>query len=195
MKKFILVLFLLLNLQSLTKADDIKDFEIDGRSVGKSLLEFYSLKDIKIEVETATYYPKSKKMMVVGFRSKDGDQYEKHEFHIKRHDEKYIIYSIKGIIELQVNDCLAKKKKIVNEIKNQISNAKREDYKGTYGDSFGSSFAHITDFDLKDGGSVRVWCSEWDQTNEKVKDYLYTDSLAVNLSSKEQINFVDNEAY
>ncbi len=84
MKKFILVLFLLLNLQSLTKADDIKDFEIDGRSIGKSLLEFYSLKDIKIEVETATYYPKSKKMMVVGFRSKDGDQYEKHEFHIKK---------------------------------------------------------------------------------------------------------------
>ncbi len=192
LKTFLIIFF---SFVSWTKADDIRDFEIDGRSIGKSLLEFYSIQDIKSEVETATYYPKSKKMMVVGFPSKAGDQYERHEFHIKKNDARFIIYSVKGLIGLQVNDCLIKKKEIVSEIKNQISDAKISDYKGSYGDTFGDSFAHITDFDFKNGGSLRVWCSDWDQTNEKVKDYLYTDSLAVNLSSKEQIDFVDNEAY
>ncbi len=195
MKYFLTILFLIFSLQSLTKADQIKEFEIDGRSIGSSLSEFYSSQDIISEIETATYYPKSKKMMVVGFVSKTGDQYERHEFHIKNNDKKYIIYSVKGLIKLQINDCLVKKKEIVADIQSQISDAKRRDYKGGYGDSYGDSFAHITDFDFKDGGSIRVWCSEWDQSNKNVQDALYSDSLAVNLSSKEQLDFVDNEAY
>ena len=82
-----------------------------------------------------------------------------------------------------------------SEIQNQINNAKRSDYKGNYGVSFGNSLAHISDFDFKDGSTIRVWCSEWDHSNEEVKNYLYEDSLAVNLSSKEQIDFVHNEGY
>ena len=113
----------------------------------------------------------------------------------KKNDKKYIIYSVKGLIKLSINDCLDKKKIIVSEIENQINNSKRRDYKGNYGDSFGDSLAHISDFDFKDGSTIRVWCSEWDHSNEKVKNYLYENSLSVNLSSKEQVDFVQNEGY
>ena len=37
MKIFLSVLILIFNFQSWTKADDIKDFEIEGMSVGDSL--------------------------------------------------------------------------------------------------------------------------------------------------------------
>ena len=195
MKRLLIILILTFSFQALTKADDIRDFEIEGMSLGDSLLEFYSLQEIKEEVVNATYYPKSKKMMVVGFKSKEVNLYERYEFHIKKNDKKYIIYSVKGLIKLSINDCLDKKKIIVSEIENQINNSKRSDYKGNYGVSFGNSLAHISDFDFKDGSTIRVWCSEWDHSNEEVKNYLYEDSLAVNLSSKEQINFVQNEGY
>ena len=33
---------LILNLQSLTNADDIKDFEIEGMSIGDSALKYFS---------------------------------------------------------------------------------------------------------------------------------------------------------
>ena len=40
MKVFISLLILMFSLQSLTKADDIRDFEIEGMSVGDSALNF-----------------------------------------------------------------------------------------------------------------------------------------------------------
>ena len=48
MKVFISILILIFSLQSLTKADDIRDFEIEGISIGDSLLEKISQKDIEI---------------------------------------------------------------------------------------------------------------------------------------------------
>ena len=47
MRIFLLVLILIFSLQSWTKADDIRDFEIEGMSVGDSLLNHFSKKEIK----------------------------------------------------------------------------------------------------------------------------------------------------
>ena len=46
MKKFLLILILIFNLQSWTKADDISDFEIEGISIGDSMLKIMSEKEI-----------------------------------------------------------------------------------------------------------------------------------------------------
>ena len=42
MRVFIIVLVLIFSLQSWTKADDISDFEIEGMSIGDSLLKKFS---------------------------------------------------------------------------------------------------------------------------------------------------------
>ena len=47
MKVFLTVLFLIFSLQSWTKADDIRDFEIEGMSIGDSLLNYINEKEIK----------------------------------------------------------------------------------------------------------------------------------------------------
>ena len=47
MRFFLLILVLISSFQSLTKADDITDFQIEGMSVGDSLLDYYSEKEIK----------------------------------------------------------------------------------------------------------------------------------------------------
>ena len=46
MRVFITVLVLIFSLQSWTKADDIKDFEIEGMSIGDSLLDYFSEEEI-----------------------------------------------------------------------------------------------------------------------------------------------------
>ena len=51
MKLFLSVLILIFSLQSWTKADDIRDFEIEGISIGDSLLDFYSEKEIKQNIK------------------------------------------------------------------------------------------------------------------------------------------------
>ena len=47
MKIFIVVLFFILSLHSLSKADNIRDFEIERMSIGDSLLDYISEDEIK----------------------------------------------------------------------------------------------------------------------------------------------------
>ena len=46
MRVFITVLILIFSLQSLTKADDIRDFQIEGMSIGDSALDYFSKSEI-----------------------------------------------------------------------------------------------------------------------------------------------------
>ena len=46
MKRLLLILILTISFQSWIKADDIRDFQIEGMSIGDSLLDFYSKKKI-----------------------------------------------------------------------------------------------------------------------------------------------------
>ena len=46
MNRFILILILTLNFQSWTVADDIRDFKIEGMSIGDSLLKFYDIQKL-----------------------------------------------------------------------------------------------------------------------------------------------------
>ena len=46
MRFFLLILILTFSFQSWTKADDISEFEIEGMSVGDSLLDFFTEKEI-----------------------------------------------------------------------------------------------------------------------------------------------------
>ena len=45
MKRLLLILVLTFSFQSWTKADDISDFEIEGVTVGQSLLDYISLEE------------------------------------------------------------------------------------------------------------------------------------------------------
>ena len=47
MKRLLLILILTLSFQSWTKADDIRDFQIEGMSIGDSALDFFSEEEIK----------------------------------------------------------------------------------------------------------------------------------------------------
>ena len=47
MKRLLFILILTLSFHTLTKADDIKDFEIEGMSIGDSLLDYMTLSEIK----------------------------------------------------------------------------------------------------------------------------------------------------
>ena len=46
MKKFLGILVLISTLQTPSQADDIKDFQIEGMSIGDSLLDYFSEEEI-----------------------------------------------------------------------------------------------------------------------------------------------------
>ena len=59
MKIFLSILVLLFSFQTFLNANDIKEFEIEGMSIGDSLLNFVSKKSVKTQIEdkrTSVYY-------------------------------------------------------------------------------------------------------------------------------------------
>jgi len=193
MRIFFIILILIINFQSWTKADDIKDFEIEGISIGDSLLDFYNQDEIK-EMYIITY-PKSKKYIKLGFRGNGKlNDYEHVTFHVKENDKRYIIHTINGVIffENKLDQCLKKKKEIVKDLSQTFTSLKPHDYEYAYQHAEKGSIAYITDFELNDGSSLRVYCVNWTTYTEENKNY--SDSLSISMSPKYFLDWLNNES-
>ncbi len=194
-KLFFLILFLTTNFQLLTNANEIREFDIDGVSVGDSLLDYIS-KDF-IESKTKSFYPNSKKYYVLEFDSQELsflDRYPFIGFHLKKNDKKYIIYSLKGMMDYDndLDSCLKQKKEIVNSIKDTLADSKELKYENNYDNLYGKSKAYISDFKVSDG-YVRVWCNNWDKKNENSKGFI--DTINVDLSDQKFLDWLNTDAY
>ena len=64
MRLFLSVLILIFGFQSWAKADDIRDFEIEGMSIGDSLLDYFSEDEIK-QYKQETQYPGSDRFIIL----------------------------------------------------------------------------------------------------------------------------------
>jgi hypothetical protein len=195
MKRLLLILILTFSFQSWTKADDLKDFEIEGISLGDTLLDFYTKEEIDKSLPGAAYYPKSKKFKVIRFNIKDSELYDSIQAHIKDNNKDYIIYAIKGVKAIPIDECLKSKEKVINEINKLIPSATRYDEESGYGKLYGDSIAYTNNFELDSGQSMRVWCTDWDENNVSIKNNLWKDDLNVSLYTKEINDFIKNEAY
>ena len=193
MKRLLLILILTLSFQTFAKADDISDFEIEGISVGDSLLDFFSKESIKEKIKTGFYYPKSNKFVTINLRPSNLKTYNHLNFSIKPNDKDFIIYSLKGISNKTLNECLDIKKNVVKEISKVAPSSSKKDYENDYKKAYGKSKAYITDFNLQNG-LIRSWCVEWDRTSKNVKSN-WRDALNVSAGYLEWKNFLKNEAY
>ena len=73
MNRLILILILTFSFQPLTKANDIRDFQIEGMSIGDSLLDYFNKKDI--EQKAKALYP-NKEMKAATFKSYKFDKFD-----------------------------------------------------------------------------------------------------------------------
>ena len=115
MKKLLLILILTLSFQSWSKADDIRDFEIEGMSIGDSLLDFYKID--KINSAPKAYYPNSKKQYLTEFFD-NLKTYDAVAVHVEENDKQFKITSIKGVIFFNKKIKKCKKKNERNRIRN-----------------------------------------------------------------------------
>ena len=116
-----LVLVLTFSFQSWTKADDIKDFQIEGIGIGDSALDLFSESTIKNQIKSSPY--PNKKYFLISKTSSKFKNYEKVQFHLKSNDDKYIIHAVSGLLYFKnnVNECYKKMDEIGNELSNSVS--------------------------------------------------------------------------
>ncbi len=193
MKKLLLIFILTFSFQSWTKADDIRDFEIEGISIGDSLLNFYDENKIIQKLDTTKQYYDDNEFMLISF-SNNTSTYESLRFHLKTNDNSYKIYQISGSDSMNFENCKIKKDQISNELEILFGSSKRQNgkIKNHAYDKSGRSKTFSNYFNL-DSGRIRIMCTLWSFELKKEKNW--KDKLTVGIYSKEISDWINNKAY
>ena len=190
MKRLSLYLFLILfTLQTSSQADDIRDFQIEGMSIGDSALDFFSEEEIKKGMRLDYY--KSKKFIKVELWDAKTNMYDALAVHIKNKDNKYNIYEVSGAIlfDDNVNECYSKQKEIIEDLSSMFQSAEAHDsgrqiHKNVDNESTYDRY----DFNFKSGASIDIICYDWSDASG------FRDHLALGVNSKEFDFWLTNEA-
>ena len=184
MKRLLLILILTFSFQTLTKADDIRDFQIEGMSIGDSLLDYFTEKEINNASDNSY---DTTKFITRSFLLKESDIYDFIQISFKPSVKK-IIHGINGVVNYENNfqQCHKPMKKIVSELTLLFPSAEKKDW-GKYEFSEGHYFP-IT-FDLNDLSRAMVACYNWNEesnTIDSLKVTLYSEEYQIHLSKQDQ---------
>ena len=161
MKRLFLILILTFCLQSWSHADDIRDFEIEGVSIGDILLDHFS----KDQIVNNNLKANLKNKSIEGLLFQNID-------FIVNYDAMQFVYKVKNmeIINItaltktgsDINLCKKKKNKVVLDLANIFVNTERIDAKKNHpADISGSSKVISTFFYFKNDDFVAVECEQW----------------------------------
>jgi len=199
MKKLSTYLFLILFSFSVPSfAGDIskvEDIEIEGISIGDSLLKHLSKEEIikEIEINKHAYNYLNDDFGEVYLFS-NFDNYHHLSFLVKqKNDKNYIIYFIKGSISYdnKLEECFAKREEIKKEFSNKYKNAKKKEHTLEFDwDPTGESVTHNITFYFDSGGYSEINCTKYKQSLKN--EYGWKDSLQVVIGSEEVLDWFDN---
>ena len=198
MKRLLLILILTLSFQTLTKADDIRDFEIEGVSVETSLLDYFNEGEIIDKINSyknkGFIYGNDKKAFYA-LTFKRPERYEKYDglqIILKSNDEKYIIYALVGeIYHKDINNCY----NIFDEIEDTFDflfkdSNKEEKLKRPHSfDKTGDSTTTDVYYNMDNGDVVALVCTDWSI------EMNISDSFRVELLTDEYADWLNNVVY
>ncbi len=190
--KISLIIFFLFFSFSLV-AEDISDYEIEGMSIGDSLLDFMTIEEINNEIEFV--YEKynnseSKNIAVVNYY-KDLQIYDLLTIDIKANDPKFEITGISGLIIYDNNfdNCLKKQISIFEDLKLSLTDVYFEEFEPYSHEGYpdGDIVLHTKSFflDINKRSNLEIIC--WD-ISEKMN---IPNRLDLSLKSHELNDFLE----
>jgi len=190
MKRLLLILILTFSFQSWTKADDIRDFEIEGISIGDSALDFFSEEEIKKNKQLGQY--PNDEYIIYNFSSTMSlVTYDLFTMSIKKNDMKYIISAISGGIKYNnLENCFKLKKDFNKDITSLFNNiSKNENKYKSARDKSGNSEMYQTVYNFESGDVMTASCMDW--SNETSIPKVFQASIR----SISYTDFIRNRAY
>ena len=189
MKRLLTILILILTFQTPSQADDIRDFQIEGMSVGDSLLDYFKEEEIKKAQKNSYDYSNKFIDFWVPAKIKNKNDYDRVSIVNKKYDSKYIIYGVTASKNLTNNFeiCLQLKKEVVDELSSMFVNAKKKNTgkEKHPADKTGKSFAYSTIFYIGDG-YVKIACFDFYDNNPDN----WFDEFRVDIVTEEFGNFL-----
>ena len=193
MKRLSLYLFLLLfALPTPSQADDIRDFQIEGMSIGDSLLDYYSSEDIELRVSQITNQGyKSDKFIRTNFKSgfgtKNFEIYDGIQVHFKKKDSTYKLHGLSGYFLIdKKSECIKKQNEVIKDLSEIFTSKPKydawEDEDGEYIDLI---------FSLDDG-EIFIRCTIWNE--EAMKKNNWTRNIRVGILLNELLEWLKTQS-
>ena len=195
MKKLSTYLFLILfSFLASSFADDISEYQIEGISIGDSLLDHLSKEEIitEIEINKSSYNHLTEDFAEV-YLFGNFDIYDHLSFMVKPKDKDYTIYFIKGSLSYdnKLEQCFAKQKEIEKEFSKMYKNAKKNKSTLEFDwDPTGESVTHNITFYLDSGGYSEINCTKY-KKSLKI-EHGWKDALQVIIGTEEILDWFDN---
>ena len=187
----ILPTLLVLLFSSSVFAEDISDFEIEGISIGDSLLDYFSEEEIILKTDFEKEQGNNKEMAVIYFNNKGNfKNYRRLKVSYETKDKNYQIVSLTGFVDINkdIDKCIIKKEEISEELKNLFNNLKIQNtgWKEHSFDSYSRTNSIIFYFPTKSEYRtfIRVICYDWSTTSG------YSDQLRVELVTSEYLEWL-----
>ena len=207
MKKLLVLLFSLFFLSSSSVfADDISDFQIEGMSIGDSLLDYMTEDEIFEEIKftkdnyyylnepnkyTEVYlrkeFPVYKAGLSVFFKNNSSNKY------VTNKNEKYKIVFIRGRINYveDFSSCTIKRDEIVKVLSEMFPNIEKQEAVLVHPlDPSGNSIIDDITFNFNSGDELRASCSDWEEVFRNKNNY--TEGLSIAIQSKEIGNWLSD---
>ena len=195
MKKLVSYIFLfILGFSIPSYSDDIQDLQIEGISIGDSLLNYTSKKKILSEIKKNEpgYNYLNNDFGEVYLRN-NFEEYDFLSFFVKQKDKLYTIYSIAGIVmyDDKIEQCLAKQKEIENQLSSIFINTKINRYTMKFDwDLTGESTSQNIEFVFSSGDFIEINCTKY-KKSLKIKNN-WSDGLQVTVNKKEIKDWFNN---
>ena len=187
--KTLLTLFVLLFSSSVV-AEDISDFQIEGMSIGDSLLNYMSEEEIKNEIEVNKERYNNNTSFGEVFISKEFLTYESVNIFVKPNDSNYIIYSVSGAKKYKTIDlCIKEQNEIATEFSNLFTDVKKTNnsWKSRL-DPTGRSTVNEVEFIFKSGDSISIQCIDIEE-QLSIKQKWWSNTLDIAIDRKEIIDW------
>ena len=194
MKRFILIIILIFTSQSSIKADDISEFEIEGISIGDSVLDFFTKAEIK--KNTWDYYTNKEYTPLQFDYPSFATMYDAIDIQYKTNDKNYTIKGLSGIIfytdKKKINECYKQMDNIISEIRSTLSNyteTQKNTSIHTGIDDGGKSTVTGMSFEFKNQDAIQIQCYNYSVETED------RNHLRIGINTYEYRYFLGNKAY
>ena len=182
MKRLLLILILTMSLQSWTKADDISEFEIEGMSIGDSLLDFFSKEEI---LQSKMDYYKNDKFITVNLNNTfNSNMYDNLQISYQNNND-FIIYEIEASIKYtnKIDACNSKRILIFEEVSAMFPKSEKTDLikRKLNFDKTGNSIVTGRQLYFKNTDYIQVACFDM---SEALNNKGWIDTLKVVLTSR-----------
>ena len=188
MKRILLIIIFIFSFQTLLKADDIRDFEIEGMSIGDSALNYFSK---KILIENQKEWFKSGEYSIsADLKPSLIRNYDSLQLVYLTNDKKFKLKGIEAIkfFQYDIDNCYSLFDEVSSQIQTLFTNisvSKKNNFKHSY-DKSGKTTVLQQDLLFTNNDSVSIFCEDWS------KETNFTDALRISIRTSGYKNFLLN---